>query len=186
MDHCVANPSNILVFRGVYARHIDSPVESRETVLSLVERMRGTSITSRPPLPRVFTGVDSWPKMTTLKCWTCDLIPTGFPRFIPQDPIIGGVPLGNFCDWPCAVDYIRCRLSKNKQWDAEKNVALVASLFAGRQIIKISASPLKTCMYEYCGDGGISPDDYRDLIAKLSQEYSLSSHRIDDFRGGGD
>jgi len=117
-------------------------------------------------IPRQFTGIDSWPKTSNLKCWECDLIPDSYPKFIPlypcykhdQEPTCD--IYGHFDDWSCAARYIEKEFPKNK-WDMLNTLCIFEAIFSKVKKDKIPAAPHKTIMQDYCGDTGLTPSQYK-------------------------
>jgi hypothetical protein len=134
-------------------------------------------------MPKKFIGVDSWIKFSNLKCWECDLLPVSYPTFIPANPertLNGPIcdVVGHFCIWNCAVRYVMREYPKEQQPDILESIALFESLFTGirRQIIK--PSPPKTKRREYCGKNGITVAQWREELAQLNTEYSLTHYKM--------
>lgn len=135
-------------------------------------------------MPRIFTSVDKWPKSSNRKCWNCDLVPIDYPRFIPVKLFPDGSceTYGHFCEWNCAVRYVQHEMPKDAQWDSLRLIGLYESKFTAKpQREKIPPAPSKTIMRQYCGDGGLSEQEYRERIAALNNEYSLLQYKTDHF-----
>lgn len=125
-------------------------------------------------LPKQFISVDNWPRKSNLKCWSCSLIPTSYPKFIPLYPTkIDGVDIcdahGHFCEWSCAARYIHINFNENK-YDMMKTLEIFAAKFNEQVSIHIprsirtqaiSIAPSPTIMKDYRGNDGITEDEYR-------------------------
>lgn len=116
-------------------------------------------------LPRHFTGVDSWPKSSNLKCWHCDIVIGDIaPKFIPIDPTKCGSEIkcdayGAFNSWACAVAYVDLHFSGSKRSDSRNLIATFARAIDGINGV-IHPAPARTIMSAYCGETGITPEEY--------------------------
>lgn len=151
----INKPVNILILKGVKLEHlnvktVDIPKSKKEYT----------------EIPRQFTGVDSWPKSSNLKCWECDLIPDSYPKFIPQYPTYkeGQEPIcdvyGHFDDWACAARHIEREFPRNK-WDMLSSLCIFEALFSKNKKDKIQPALAKTVMQDYCGASGLTPAQYK-------------------------
>lgn len=136
-------------------------------------------------IPTKFTKVDNWPKFSNLKCWECDRLVSGYPKFVPMnirrefDSTLGEYVdvcdvLGNFDEWSCAVRYIYTELPKNQQPDAIQALLIFESKFTGEsKKITIQPSPSKTIMQQYCGNSGITTEEYQKKIIDTANDYKI-------------
>lgn len=189
--------NNIITIKGVHLsdlENLDALYEKRPiNTHDFVECIREGSYTSYSTIPKKFTHVDEWPKMTNLKCHQCSRNFTTYPKFIPTCPerVFKGrheethyTPKGNFCTWNCVIGYIydTNRIHRDNKWDYEKNAIRVASLFEKRKLVKIMPSPPKTEMKQYCGEFGLTEQEYQKKIDKLNADYDLSCYKIEQLR----
>jgi hypothetical protein len=183
--------NNIITIKGVFLadlEEIDALYEVRPiSAHEFVECVRENVYTNYSAIPKRFTTVSEWPKMTNLKCWVCDRTFTTYPKFIPiakeitferGSERVSWISEGNFCEWNCVIDHIRTRKPKNNQWDLEHNTGQIASIFEKKKISLIVPSPPKTEMKQYCGENGITERQYSEKIARINAEYELSSYKI--------
>ena len=122
-------------------------------------------------IPRVFTGLEDWPRHTNLRCWQCDFSFDDRPKFVPTFVReVGGADggrgleigvLGNMCTFACAELWIREKnmLGLEQRWRAQDNLTFVYFLFTGRPIARISPALNKTDMRQY-GGGDLDADTF--------------------------
>jgi len=126
-------------------------------------------------LPRQFTGVDQWPTSSNLKCWHCDIVIGDIrPKFIPSDPtkrgnIVHCDAYGAFNSWACAVAYSDINFNGSKRADSRNLIATFAREIDGIIDI-IHPAPHRTIMSAYCGESGITPEEY---LAKIQLNKSI-------------
>jgi hypothetical protein len=122
------------------------------------------------PLPTRFSGMDSHPKWTNLKCWYCDLIPSGFPKFIPRNIELkstGEIHCdieGVFSHWACAAEYCYQHLNDTARADALDGIRVMMSVITGRPVTAVRRPIPKTKRQCYCGDSGYSDAEYMKLL----------------------
>lgn len=169
----ISRQNNILVIRGVTTADLQCSTKSYDT--------HTEPINIYCSIPSRFIDKESWPTSTNLKCWYCDNIPESYPKFIPINPekTIDGIDtcsvLGNFCEWNCAVSYIRTEISKEYQYDLLQSLNTFEQKFSDRKRIKIPQAPSKTQMMAYCGPGGLTKSEWYDKLKKINSDYSLYS-----------
>jgi len=170
------NQSNILIIGGVYPEEfqcetINYKKIEKETLMIDKFSYQEEELTE---LPARFTGVNNWPKTSNLRCYSCDLIPNSYPKFIPCNIIsIDNCDyIGHFCEWNCAVRFVLHEFSGPNKWDLLKGVYEVESLFSGVLKKAIPESPPKTIMQAYCGKKGITPAEYKAQIRQLNETYN--------------
>lgn len=173
--------TNLLILRGVYPKDFDFiPTAYPENVIMGVDE-------DYTDMPSKFTSVKDWPKFSNLKCWTCDQIPTDYPKFIAMNVEVDKRgnkicdPHGHFHEWNCAISYISTFFPKETVGDVIDDTCYFESLFSGNHRRKIMPSPPKTRMKQYCGNRGITVKKYNDLINELNNTYSLGTYKLTHF-----
>lgn len=135
-------------------------------------------------LPRVFVNLDAHPKTTNLLCWHCSLLFSCVPKFIPIESIRTGSSVidgrvqdryewsidGNFCSWACVAAYIEEHYSEQKKWTLNQNLAIIRAQIEEMPIRHVPCAPSRTKMQSYCGAGGISQQEYLELLETLSRD----------------
>jgi hypothetical protein len=152
---------NIITLRGVNLKELIASTTTQKVV-----EKKYTEI------PKQFTSVDNWPKSSNLKCWECDLIGDSYPRFIPiypqyrtpNEPNEQNQPicdvLGHFDDWSCVARYIVREYPRNKA-DMLAAICIFEALFSGHKKDKIMPCLSKTKMQDYCGESGLTIEQYK-------------------------
>lgn len=182
----VIKKSNILILKGVFPEDFSS-IDNVFTKKD--EATKPDSISVYTKLPKRFTGTENWPKVCNLRCRYCDLLINDYPRFIPRNPELGKDGIiesdvdGPFNTWNCCIKHIELAYPRDQRWDASRLTCMVASQFEGKRIIKILPSPDKYIMKQYCGEDGCTPKEYMDKIHTMNNNYDISKHRLEDFRG---
>lgn len=127
-------------------------------------------------IPSKFTSVEEWPELTNLKCWECDRLVTGRPKFIPinckktaNDADVCNV-LGNFDEWSCAVRYVMTQMPPDQRYDLLQAIYIYEAKFSGKKKLIIHPSPPKILMKTYCGNAGLTPEEYQKKIDDLYNE----------------
>lgn len=130
--------------------------------------------------PNFFVSVEEWPKTTRLLCWECCEKCDSYPCFIPSCPTAWkgeGVKyktMGVFCSWNCAMKHAHISFGETKMWEIEKHIYDIAMMFdlseGNNMKIKkiILPSPDKTIMKKYCGNGGLSIEEYKEKIRQIN------------------
>jgi hypothetical protein len=175
--------SKKLILKGIYP---DDFAQNESIYEKVPQQTQNTEkIIVYTEIPRKFTSVKDWPQFSNLKCWTCDLIPNGYPRFIPEnlEKDAEGNDIcdarGNFHEWNCAVRYVLTEFPKELQWDTLQAICLFESKFSGRRREKIMPSPSKVSMKEYCGSAGLTQKQYREKINTINAEYDLTTYQME-------
>lgn len=169
MDPLPVKKSNLLILRGVYPKDF----VKRKPTVTLTQPVQVYS-----KMPAIFTSTKDWPQFSNLKCWSCDQLPVSYPKFIPLNPSYGPNyghicdVFGHFCEWNCAVRYAVREFPREQHWDILESICLFESKFSGKKKEKIMEAPSKTCMKQYCGDDGITAQEYREKIMALNEDYS--------------
>jgi len=172
--------SNLLILKGVYPENFTGRIPRAQV------GVRAQVYTDIPPR---FTSVDEWKRrVSNLKCWSCDLLFNTYPAFIPEniedgpDGLPQCEPRGNFCVWNCAISHVLKEYPDCVKGDACDAIALFESLFSGKRKQKIMPSPPKTLMQAYCGNNGITPAQYKEMIAQLNSDYDINYFKLEDFK----
>jgi len=178
-DDVNSHRSNLLILRGVYPQDFNHRAEKPHHSSSRLEILPVYT-----EIPTRFVSTGDWLRFSNLKCWSCDSLPVSYPKFIPinLEKNRDGEDVcdvhGHFCEWNCAVRYVITEFPKEQQWDALQAICLFESKFSGKRREKIVPAPSKTCMKQYCGNGGISQKQYKDKIVQLNQDYDLSLYKL--------
>lgn len=113
-------------------------------------------------IPNIFTTVEEWPKYTNLLCWNCSEKFNHYPRFIVKS-IVKSIKafnvIGNFCSWSCALTFIIENESIKNKFDSISLLKKAEKLFS-KNDEPIKQAPTKTIRKKYCGDIGISNEEY--------------------------
>ena len=115
----------------------------------------------------IFKSIETWPKVTNIRCWTCDFTFTSIPIFIPISIRRGDDEwnisvLGNFCTFNCACRHIIDYLNP----DLLDSLIKLYYLFYNVKINKIEPTPQRQIMEKY--GGYMSEEVFLSLIKKLS------------------
>ena len=119
------------------------------------------------------------------KCWNCGMSFSGVSTFIPLNarrvpPIIDSDGnkteekllfdrYGIYCSWPCAARDAHYRFGRQKNYsDIQQGLRIVYNIIHGSNVIYVRMAPDKTTMAEYCGNGGMSNNDYINAIKMIS------------------
>ncbi len=175
--------SNLLKFRGVFAKDISTDVNyGKNTTPVAVE----TKI-FYANIPKRFTDVASWPKVSNLRCWNCDQLTKSYPKFVPVglERVDGKIRCdvhGHFHEWNCAVSYVMKEFPENQRWDTLRAISIIESEFTGTRREIIPPAPSKFEMKVYCGDNGITSQQWCDRLAAVNSTHTLAQHRMEQFR----
>jgi hypothetical protein len=188
MDLAPIKRTNLLILRGVYPKDF-APVDGiyDKSAVEIEKKVIEPAMVYTE-IPKKFTSVESWPQFSNLKCWSCDQLPTSYPKFIPTYPEKDKdgndicTPYGHFHEWNCATRFIEKEFPREQQWDALELVDLFESKFSGKRRRKIPSAPSKTLMNAYCGKDGITPKQYNKMIEQLNSDYDISSYLLEDFK----
>lgn len=180
----IAKRSNLLLLRGVYVSDFTISIV-QEVVVPQQQCIAWTD------MPKQFTGVDTWPQFSNLQCWTCDQKPADYPKFIPLNPEQGmnerGQPIdicdvfGHFHTWHCAIDYVNKEFAPERRDDARKAISLFESKFSGKYKLIIRSAYPKTEMKQYCGNSGLTPEQWNKKLLALDTDYALTQYKIEHF-----
>jgi len=167
--------SNILELRG----------------LRLVDLKNVTIDISKEDIPKFYNDIPTkWYSDQDLctsdcKCWNCGLNFTTDSAFIPMNP--KRVPpifdsdgnktdeaivfdrYGIYCSWPCAARDAYHRFGNQKNYtDIQQGLRVVYNIIYDCNVIFVRMSPDKTVMSEYCGNGGMSNNEYSNAIKMIN------------------
>jgi hypothetical protein len=176
--------TNLLVIAGISPSDF-APVDSIYT--SIVPKVATDATTIHTELPNRFISAETWPKFSTLKCWYCDQVPAGYPKFIPINiSVVDGAytcdPHGHFNEWNCAIRYVLKEFPEEHRTDTLEAICIFEQMFSGRRKAKILPSPSKTQMIAYCGPRGITPKEYGEKIDNLNRENDLSAFKLEQLK----
>jgi hypothetical protein len=155
----------IFTFWGVPLDQVKSWVEEKRSN-GYFNVQEITDVINYKSLPRRYTGRESWPKSSNLKCWHCDIvIGDVMPKFIASNPslVAGEINCdvtGAFNTWGCVVAYIDHHYRGSKNSDARNLTAILCSQIIGSRVTIIHPAPPKSLMSQYCGEGGLTADEY--------------------------
>jgi hypothetical protein len=178
MEHAY-RPPNILHLTGITMEHYQSMEDIFDRqILDSVEKKPDIIAKTYDTIPTVFTTIKHWPKKTNLKCWMCDFVFEGTPKFVPtyikdsparskESSIEVGV-LGNMCSFACASLYINTYFHRKEQaWKLLDNLSMLYRLFKGRSVHYIPLAPHKTTMVQY--GGNMSETEFRKQIQDIEK-----------------
>ncbi len=138
--------------------------------------------------PTKFTTRERWPKSSNCKCWNCDNLFTTTPWFVPQDYYVNTkgedemTTIGNFCSEFCAQKYIDDKFKKDNTYRSKVSMMNVLyQKMTGGKIEKIYPALDRTIMKQYCGEDGISQEDYIKRVKQNSENLKLSGYKISDY-----
>jgi hypothetical protein len=175
--------TNLLIFRGLEPK--DFNINYRESSARAPSEAPSQAIYM--DMPKRFISVETWPTVSNLRCWSCDQMTTGYPKFIPLnlEKNANGDDTcdvyGHFHEWNCAARYIYKEFPREQRWDALEALCLIESKFSLCRREKIMPAPPKILMKPYCGNGGLTTKQYNDKIAALNAEYTLSTYKLEHF-----
>ena len=121
-------------------------------------------------IPKIFTGVESWPKSTNLKCWSCDFSFESRPCFIPTEVKETSFQVhGNFCSFPCAALYINSKYkTQSEVWKLIDNLYFLYKKMYGVYVCHIPLAPDRYCMRQY--GGTMEPHEFREKINQIERD----------------
>lgn len=173
--------TNLLILNGIYINDylIKEPV---------IDEVNEVAAYKYDEIPKKFVSVDTWPTHTNLLCWSCSQKFTSYPKFIPLHPEIDKNGrdicdiIGNFCEWNCAARYIQEVMPEVQRWDLNRFLARFECKFTKRRREIIYAAPPKTILKEYCGNKGITPEQWREKMISINAEYNNVQHNIEQYK----
>lgn len=170
--------TNLLILQGIYPEDFDKNNNK--------EKDSNKSVYTN--IPKCFIDVESWPKESNLRCWECDQLNDSYPKFIPcniETIYCNGKTkqicetYGHFDTWNCAISYILKEFPQNKKWDTLQLLYIFESKFSNNRKKKIPKAPPKTIMKQYCGDKGITIQEYKERIKQLNEENINMVYKLD-------
>lgn len=170
IEDTIIKTSNIMVLHGVNMDKIDLDESFDQKFMEHLVRAVPNLYSE---IPKTFTDMTLWPKTSNLKCWECSENFISHPVFVPTNVYENENGFktfdvcGNFCSWNCVVKYIEKTYPKHKHWDYMRYVRIVYKLMNGRSITKITPALDKTCMKQYCGNEGITCEEFRQKMNLL-------------------
>ena len=132
------------------------------------------------PIPRSFTNVTEWVKSTNLLCWECGCSFSWSPVFIPTSITRSGTdpgthkpitPIGNYCSFMCARNWINEQLPRDKQWEKMELLKILHKLLTGESVLNIPNGPNKTQMQQY--GGVLSVAEFQSRIKLISTQSGI-------------
>jgi hypothetical protein len=132
-------------------------------------------------IPSVFTGLDSWPAHSNLRCWSCTFTFDGRPSFVPtylRENASGGLEvgvLGNTCTFNCAELMIETSgLPPEERQRMQENLCVVYFLFTGHHVTRIKPAPPKTKLHQYGGEW--DEETFWKKLRELDPAHGLRDH----------
>jgi|SRR3989344_5751968 len=184
----VITRANILFLRGVFLKNLATPEELFETRLTADEPVVETI--KYVALPPKFTSIDTWPKSSNLRCWSCSLTHNNRPVFIPRTMTVdsaGNIEMdvhGHFCTFNCAAKYIDEHfLNDNVRDNKIRFLKILYNIFTGLTIRKINPAIDHTRMKQFVGDQGMGEREYRDKNAELFKLYANADYKMEHIQG---
>jgi hypothetical protein len=184
---------NILHLKGVFESDICFDELIFETKFTEVFNST-TGVVSRAPekkydqVPTKYTGYKNHPKTTNLHCWNCDNTFSTVPYFMVDDTVMKpnneeeSDISGNFCSENCTQAHIDKYFTGSNHQDKTKYLTKTVREFTCRDVIIIKPSYEKTIQKKYCGERGVSTEDYIKMNRELISDYSLGSYKMEQFR----
>lgn len=156
-DICYKYP-NILRLRGITLKDYISPEDAIDEQLLNETMSDGDLDIIYDKIPDVFTGCDSWPSTTNLRCWSCGFNFSVQPKFIPtyirknNNSYQVGVK-GNTCSFACA-EYIieNSNLTNDERIRLQNNLCFLYFLYTGENVNRIKPALPRTRLLQYGGD----------------------------------
>lgn len=161
--------SNSLIFLSdVFVRDIESITDlvykSFELDVDIINNDYNIYDDRTKKIPTQFTSLEEWPKLTSIKCWSCHDKFDSIPLFVPNKSI--NIPEGNFCTIPCVVRYINTKYKNNV--DVRHLVIQMIKLIYGKRVTQLIESTDYTFKSEY--GGPIDNKKYKSDLHKIHKE----------------
>lgn len=163
--------AKVLFLRGIFLKDCESFSDKfKKHILSDVDDKGDNLCQVYDTIPKRFTGLDTWPTTTNLKCWFCTCNFSHRPVFVPgrEFSTVNGI----FCSFPCSMGWIN-QQPLNTQWEMKEQLKELYYIFNGKRVSVIVPSCDKTYMKEYGGD--LSRAKYIKKIKEL-EELSENSN----------
>lgn len=165
---------NVLIFNSVFLADLmsndDLFINKYTQALDNSAKPVDTKVYTK--LPDVFTTLNNWPQNTNLACWNCD-------RRFKTRPHISITSIaassgsykyardGVFCSPNCVEAYHLMHFKGQELDDRKKFYRIWFRECFGKDLFVILPSPPKTIMKKYCGDTGLSDEEYGAKIKDL-------------------
>lgn len=180
---------NILFLNGVYMRDckdVGDMMADRLSELVAFETsndQKSLSMMGKDKYDKIqilFVSADTWPYSTNIACWQCSCSFSWEPVFIPHNIMQSDtvpeeyMPIkaeGNFCSFPCAGEWVRTEVNRDKRWDKIEMLKLLHFIITGQTIVAIPSVPKKTSMVQYGGHLTIS--QYQAKLKNICVQYRI-------------
>ncbi len=170
--------SNIMVLKGVIMNNCDFDNIFDDKFMEDVQRAKQPIKTIYNDIPRIFKDLEQWPKSSNLKCWECSENFYTQPLFLPLNMRTTGVSEdehefethGNFCSWGCLIKYVEEQYKKDKLKELIDLIKIIYRKFTGNIPIKINPAPSKTLMKQYCGNDGLSLEEFKERVNNVKDD----------------
>lgn len=178
---------NILFLKGVYLRNCKDVGDIMEERLAeIITYGEGDKPKKQiyDKIPRVFTNVALWiaqTNQTNIFCWSCSCTFQWASVFIPESINFSGIsrdtfkpitPIGNFCSFVCANNYINTEFSQHLRWEKTELLKILHKIMTGVSIMDIPEGPKKTKMLGY--GGMMTIGEYQSEIKKICMRGNIS------------
>ncbi|MCK9608146.1 MAG: hypothetical protein M0R33_17010 [Methylomonas sp.] len=176
--------SRIAIFQDIKLKDLETTIQDESIASSAwgISDFRAAQQKQQPQkfdeLRKVFYSVDQWVQHTNLLCWYCSDEIKSYPKFIPvvlKSTLSGEQwnTLGYFCEWSCAEAYgeANCRDLLN-MWDLRNHIAIMRQKFDGGAIHHVPPSISPTRMKKYCGEEGLTEDEYRQELQHIRSQFA--------------
>jgi hypothetical protein len=173
--------SNLLVLKGLRIEDFAEKFSIFEAKLPTAD----VTACAYSEVPAKFTSAVEWSKIHSNRlCWVCNLAPISYPKFIPENPRIENSEdvcdvRTYFCEWTCVARYINREYSPARIPDVMQTVCLFESKFSGRARTLIPEGLPHTIMKPYCGNGGLTPAQYREKNMAIFRDNDLTTFKIE-------
>jgi len=199
--------SNILFLRGLKLSDITSIEDVFDDTImqNIIDHSANSSPITYKANPVIFIDKSHWPQKSNCLCWMCsskfDSIPIPIPinmsKMLKKDlpeyfkdldgdyesesiEVINLVKGSNCCSINCAQKWINiyCR-NDGTHDDRTKLLKIIYKKLYNKYIGKIVESPDHTQQRQYSGEYGISPQEYRNKIKEINEEYALHEYKLE-------
>jgi hypothetical protein len=131
--------------------------------------------------PTQFTNLRDWPTKCDICCWICDRNPKSYRRFIPfnfkiinrENKEVICDPYGYFDNWNCAIKYLNTEIRGRDCNDIRNNIIELANMYDGENYINIAEPIPKIVRKKYCGDNGMTDEEYDVEYLRHDRIYSI-------------
>jgi hypothetical protein len=179
---------NILFLGGVYFRSCKDVGDMLDDRLTEMAAFKTDSDQQgvMPPanydtIPQLFHSPETWIKFTNIWCWQCGCMFQWSPIFVPTSITKSGTkpgeympikPIGNFCSFLCAGDWIKLYIPKDKQWEKIELLKLMHKICTGDILHVIPKGVNKTKMTQF--GGLLTTADYQARIKLISSQSNIT------------